>query len=51
MSIIREEVVVRRPVLFDNFVERRTRGQKLRGAIMTFKFVIKWIINWKGIRG
>jgi hypothetical protein len=47
----REEIAIVEPTLFDNFAECRTRGQETRHLIMSVKYVVKWLINWKGIRG
>jgi hypothetical protein len=47
----REKIGVVKPALFQNFVERRTRWQKFGRAVMLAKFPVKWVINWKGIRG
>lgn len=38
------------PVLFDNFVECRTRSQRIQAVLVAVKRVVKWTINWKGAR-
>jgi hypothetical protein len=45
-----EMLIVTAPVLFDNFSERMTRGQRHRRAVWRIKFFVKWILNWKGAR-
>jgi hypothetical protein len=50
MAIKTEILDVATPALFTNFVERQTRGQRRRHAVARVKFVVKWVLNWKGIR-
>jgi hypothetical protein len=45
-----ETFTVAMPTLFGAFTERRTRGQRQRDAVARLKFVVKWLLNWKGIR-
>jgi hypothetical protein len=45
-----ETLTVTLPPLFGDFTEPQTRGQRRREAVTRLKYVVKWLLNWKGIR-
>jgi hypothetical protein len=45
-----EVFVVTAPALFSDFRERLTHGQRRRHVLERLKFLVKWVLNWKGTR-